>query len=94
MGAYRGSFGRNGPHSTCPDNVRFRELRSSAAEPARDGCHSTAVHTAETGTGLGLSIVQSIAEANGWSVEITESAAGGARIELTGVVPVERNVAV
>jgi len=46
--------------------------------------------TAETGTGLGLSIVQSIAEAHGWTVEITESRTGGARIELTGIVPVGR----
>ncbi|ELZ11534.1 multi-sensor signal transduction histidine kinase [Halovivax asiaticus JCM 14624] len=50
--------------------------------------------TAETGTGLGLSIVQSIAEAHGWTVEITESRTGGARIELTGIVPVGRAAAV
>ncbi|GGN96291.1 sensor histidine kinase [Haloarcula pellucida] len=34
------------------------------------------------GTGFGLSIVQSIAEAHGWSVSVTESETGGARFEI------------
>ncbi|WP_172861786.1 PAS domain S-box protein [Halopenitus persicus] len=37
------------------------------------------------GTGFGLSIVQRIAEAHGWNVRVTESEAGGARFEITGV---------
>ncbi|AEH35349.1 sensor histidine kinase [Halopiger xanaduensis] len=37
------------------------------------------------GTGLGLSIVERIAEAHGWTVAATESEAGGARFEVTGV---------
>ncbi|GAB3674602.1 sensor histidine kinase [Halopiger thermotolerans] len=37
------------------------------------------------GTGLGLSIVERIAEVHGWAVEATESEAGGARFEVTGV---------
>jgi PAS domain S-box-containing protein len=37
------------------------------------------------GTGFGLSIVATIAEAHGWTVEVTESEAGGARFEVTGV---------
>jgi signal transduction histidine kinase len=41
--------------------------------------------TAETGTGFGLAIVAEIAAAHGWSVEVTESASGGARFEITGV---------
>ncbi|WP_254763218.1 sensor histidine kinase [Natrinema marinum] len=35
------------------------------------------------GTGFGLYIVETIAEAHGWSVAITESATGGARFEFT-----------
>jgi signal transduction histidine kinase len=31
------------------------------------------------GTGLGLTIVRTIAEADGWSVSVAESEAGGAR---------------
>jgi PAS domain S-box-containing protein len=38
--------------------------------------------TDEDGTGLGLSIVVSIADAHGWSVDVTESESGGARFEI------------
>lgn len=41
--------------------------------------------TAEAGTGFGLSIVKEIAEAHGWTVRVTDSDAGGARFEVTGV---------
>ncbi|WP_424018674.1 PAS domain S-box protein [Halorientalis pallida] len=42
--------------------------------------------TATEGTGLGLAIVESIAEAHGWSVRVTDAAAsGGTRFEVTGV---------
>ena len=37
------------------------------------------------GTGLGLAIVARIADLHGWSVEVTDSEAGGARFEITGV---------
>ncbi|SDY83914.1 PAS domain S-box protein [Halopenitus persicus] len=37
------------------------------------------------GTGFGLSIVQRIVEAHGWEIRVTESEAGGARFEITGV---------
>ena len=36
----------------------------------------------EEGTGLGLTIVERIADAHGWTVAVTESAAGGARFEV------------
>jgi len=41
--------------------------------------------TDDDGTGLGLSIVQNIVEAHGWSIDVTESADGGARFEVTGI---------
>ena len=37
------------------------------------------------GTGFGLAIVAEIAEAHGWTIGLTESETGGARLELTGV---------
>jgi signal transduction histidine kinase len=37
------------------------------------------------GTGFGLSIVRGVAQAHGWTVDVTDGADGGARIELTGV---------
>ena len=42
--------------------------------------------TAADGTGFGLAIVNEIAEAHGWNVSVTESASGGARFEISGVV--------
>jgi len=41
------------------------------------------------GTGFGLNIVRQVAAAHGWDVRITESSAGGARLEFTGVSFVE-----
>jgi PAS domain S-box-containing protein len=43
------------------------------------------VSTAETGTGLGLAIVQDIAGAHGWSVALSESDRGGARVDIREV---------
>jgi signal transduction histidine kinase len=37
------------------------------------------------GTGFGLDIVRRVADVHGWEVTLTESAAGGARFEFTGV---------
>lgn len=37
------------------------------------------------GTGFGLNIVEQIADAHRWDIELTESEAGGARFEITGV---------
>ncbi|WP_276224002.1 histidine kinase N-terminal 7TM domain-containing protein [Haloarcula halophila] len=48
-------------------------------------------HTSSSsGTGFGLAIVQTIAQAHGWSVRLTESQNGGARFvfgDLTGATP-------
>jgi|GEM_PF-516249 PAS domain S-box-containing protein len=41
--------------------------------------------TAEDGTGFGLAIVKEIVEAHGWAIDVTESAPGGARFEISGV---------
>ena len=41
--------------------------------------------TIQDGTGFGLAIVERIAEAHGWSVEVTESRSGGARFEFSDV---------
>ena len=54
-----------------------------------DQIFESAYSTTETGTGFGLPIVRQVARAHGWSVELDDSDAGGARFEVTGVVPVE-----
>jgi len=41
--------------------------------------------TSEDGTGFGLSIVSQVTAAHGWEVHVTESDAGGARFEISGV---------
>ena len=41
--------------------------------------------TADGGTGFGLAIVSSIADAHGWTVELTENDDGGARFEFSGL---------
>jgi signal transduction histidine kinase len=41
-------------------------------------------HSGAGGSGLGLAIVDTIAEAHGWELTVTESATGGARFEFTG----------
>lgn len=46
-----------------------------------DAGHSTT----HAGTGLGLSIVEQIVDAHGWSIQLTEGTAGGARFEIIGV---------
>lgn len=45
--------------------------------------------TTDDGTGFGLTIVEDIATAHGWEVAVTESEAGGARVEITGMAPLD-----
>ena len=54
-------------------------------EDKREEVFEAGYTTNRDGTGFGLNIVREIAEAHGWSVEITESADGGARFEFTGI---------
>jgi PAS domain S-box-containing protein len=54
-------------------------------ESARDGVFEAGYTDAGTGIGLGLSIVEGVVDAHGWDIRVTESAAGGARFEITGV---------
>ncbi len=58
-------------------------LGIDAAE--RDQVFEGGYSTSEDGTGLGLTIVREVADAHGWSVELTASDEGGARVEFTGV---------
>jgi len=51
----------------------------------RDRIFESGYTTADAGTGFGLAIVQEIADAHGWQLRVTESDAGGARFEITGV---------
>jgi len=59
----------------------------------RDDVFESGFSTGEDSTGFGLSIVQSIVEAHGWDVAVTDRIDGtsGARFEITGVEYAETN---
>ena len=59
----------------------------AAAE--RDQIFESGYTTDPTGTGLGLSIVSEIAGAHGWTVDVSESDAGGAQFEFRDVTYVD-----
>jgi PAS domain S-box-containing protein len=54
-------------------------------EADREAVFESGYSTSNDGTGFGLSIVAEIADAHGWAVDVTESAADGSRFEITGV---------
>jgi PAS domain S-box-containing protein len=58
---------------------------SGLPETGPDDLFGRGVSTGSGGSGLGLFIVGRVAERHGWEVTATESAAGGARLEFTGV---------
>ncbi len=51
----------------------------------RDDVFNRQYTTKDNGTGFGLAIVQTITEAHGWTITITDSDDGGARYEITDV---------
>ncbi|WP_440989343.1 sensor histidine kinase [Haloarchaeobius baliensis] len=55
------------------------------AKNDRERVFESGFSTDEDGTGLGLAIVREVADAHDWTVAVTESDGGGARVELSGV---------
>jgi len=51
----------------------------------RDTVLETGYSTTDDGTGFGLAIVAEIADAHGWTLVLTESAAGGLQVEISDV---------
>jgi signal transduction histidine kinase len=68
-----------------PDGFYVADDGPGIPEGDREAVFEGGFTTSEEGTGFGLRIVSEIAEAHGWEVALTESAAGGARFEFTGV---------
>jgi PAS domain S-box-containing protein len=58
-------------------------------EELREDVFDHGVSTSDDGSGYGLSVVRTIANAHGWDVVVTESDAGGARFEITGIDPID-----
>jgi signal transduction histidine kinase len=59
-------------------------------ETDRESLFDSGYSTKDDGTGLGLSIVERMVRAHGWEIAVTESESGGARFEITGVEPAQR----
>ena len=72
------------------DGLYVEDNGSGIPAGERDEVTEAGYSTGQDGTGFGLSIVVQIAEAHGWTVEITEGTKGGARFEFTGVERAER----
>jgi PAS domain S-box-containing protein len=88
--------GRDGTDSTV--TVRLGQLDDGFVveddgpgipEEDRDNVFDSGVSTDTDGTGYGLKIVTEIVDAHDWRITATESDAGGARFEITGVDVVE-----
>jgi len=69
------------------DESGFFVEDDGAGVPAekREQAFESGYTTSREGTGFGLTIVAEIADAHGWTVELTDGESGGARFELRGV---------
>ncbi len=54
-------------------------------ESEREQVFQSGYSTVDDGTGFGLTIVRDIVEAHDWEIQVTDSADGGARFDITGV---------
>jgi two-component system OmpR family sensor kinase len=54
-------------------------------ESEREQVFQSGYSTVDDGTGFGLTIVRDIVEAHDWEIEVTDSAEGGTRFDITGV---------
>jgi PAS domain S-box-containing protein len=70
---------------TTPDGFFVGDDGPGIPANRRDKIFDRGYTTADEGTGFGLAIVGRIVEAHGWSIDVTESADGGARFEVSGV---------
>jgi PAS domain S-box/PAS domain S-box len=67
------------------DGLYVADTGPGVSPEDRDTIFDSGYTTREEGTGLGLRIVEQVVEAHGWSITVTESEAGGARFEISGV---------
>ncbi|WP_276260376.1 histidine kinase N-terminal 7TM domain-containing protein [Haloglomus litoreum] len=68
-----------------PDGFYVADDGPGIPQDEREQVFDYGYTTRETGSGFGLSIVETVADAHGWEVQVTESEDGGARFEITGV---------
>jgi PAS domain S-box-containing protein len=68
-----------------PDGFFVADDGPGIPESERERVFESGYSSQREGTGFGLDIVRRVADVHGWEVTLTESAAGGARFEFTGV---------
>jgi signal transduction histidine kinase len=68
-----------------PDGFFVADDGPGIPESERERVFESGYSSQRDGTGFGLDIVRRVADVHGWEVTLTESAAGGARFEFTGV---------
>jgi signal transduction histidine kinase len=68
-----------------PDGFYVEDSGPGISSDIRDEVFKGGYSTTEDGTGFGLAIVSEIADAHGWTVDLTDGTDGGARFEFTGV---------
>jgi len=69
----------------CGDGFYVADDGPGIPPDRREQVFEAGYSTADGGTGFGLAIVEEIVDAHGWEIAVTESEAGGARFEITGV---------
>lgn len=67
------------------DGFYVEDDGSGIPSDERENVFETGYSSIHNATGFGLSIVDQVATGHGWTVTMTDSAAGGVRIEFTGV---------
>lgn len=72
-----------------PDGFYVADDGSGIPDDERESVFEAGYSTSTDGTGFGLSIIEQAVDAHDWEIEITESEAGGARFEITGVETVD-----
>ena len=73
----------------CYDGFYIEDDGIGIPEDDREKIFETGHSTSEEGTGLGLAIVKQIAEAHGWTIDVSESSTGGTRFDFTNVTILE-----
>ncbi|WP_135304787.1 hybrid sensor histidine kinase/response regulator [Haloarcula amylovorans] len=73
-----------------PDGFYVEDTGLGIPPDERDDVFTSGYSTLPQGTGFGLSIVKQVVEAHGWTINLCEGPAGGARFEITGVGTVQR----
>ncbi|MFB6218083.1 MAG: sensor histidine kinase [Halobacteriaceae archaeon] len=71
------------------DGFYVEDTGQGIPEGDRDRAFEFGYSTDSDGTGFGLAIVENVVESHGWTVDVAEGEAGGARFEITGVERVD-----